>query len=687
MSETLVLAPEALSDALFKCAYGWLKGHPCGSAELKAATRHHPDSASPCGALAATLAEIHALSYEEICGRGWLLSDTQKQHENRRALVAGIIGEAQVKALLCDTGRLNRLFPATGQPVASLVAQEPPETHQPHVALREGALYWTEPKTDPHTGKHTVRESWLCDALAVVGIGQDEAERYLILQWTPAGSHQPHTEALPMRVVGEREGWATLRAGGLAVTTKSHLRAILADYLQLQKFTALWTITHATGWQNGAYLMPDGTVIGEPLTPVLFRGKSGTAAGYTVSGTVESWRQAVAALAAGNPSMMLGIACALAAPLIGLVGADGFGVHLFGGSSSGKTTICHAATSVYGEPERLKLTWYSTALGLVNEAAAHNDGFMPLDEIGQNSNRRAVADAAYALFNGVGKIQGAREGGNRELNRWRAMVFSTGETDLESYLRAEGGRVNAGQLVRLLNIPISKAEVFHGLPDGKAHADALRDAAAAHHGAVGRAWIAHLAGQQTQARAVCRQAGGDWLARLPEDAGEQVRRVASRFAVLETALTLSAFLTGWTVEESRAALVACFTAWVQEFGSGNREQSQAIAQASGFLNAYGMSRYAPLPYDPRDLPIPNLAGYRETDPNTSEVTFFTFATAFENEIAQGYNPRTFAQALAAGGMLVMPTSGRGFQRKMPRVNGRQQRGYHLRQPPDSDAPD
>ncbi|PLR51527.1 hypothetical protein CYR34_07540 [Chimaeribacter arupi] len=100
-----------------------------------------------------------------------------------------------------------------------------------------------------------------------------------------------------------------------------------------------------------------------------------------------------------------------------------------------------------------------------------------------------------------------------------------------------------------------------------------------------------------------------------------------------------------------------------------------------------MSRYTPLPYDPRDLPIPNRAGYRETDPNTSEVTFFTFANAFEEEIARGYNPRTFAQALAADGMLVMPTSGRGFQRKMPRVNGRQQRGYQLRQPPDSDAPD
>lgn len=96
----------------------------------------------------------------------------------------------------------------------------------------------------------------------------------------------------------------------------------------------------------------------------------------------------------------------------------------------------------------------------MNEAAAHNDGFMPLDEIGQGGNRRAVAESAYALFNGVGKIQGAKEGGNRDLKRWRAMAFSTGEIDLESYIRADGGKINAGQLVRLLTSLSVKRQSF-----------------------------------------------------------------------------------------------------------------------------------------------------------------------------------------------------------------------------------
>jgi putative DNA primase/helicase len=67
------------------------------------------------------------------------------------------------------------------------------------------------------------------------------------------------------------------------------------------------------------------------------------------------------------------------------------------------------------------------------------------------------------------------------------MAFSTGEIDMES-IRADGGKVNAGQLVRLLNVPITKATEYHGYADGKAHADAMREACKANYGAVGREW-------------------------------------------------------------------------------------------------------------------------------------------------------------------------------------------------------
>lgn len=548
------------------------------------------------------------------------------------------------------------------QPQAD-IQSEPTKGHKendlkPYVDKRREGLYWIEPKLDNSTNEILEKESWLSTLVNVVGVGEDDAERYLILAWTPEGTDKERIEAIPLRDIGEKEGWARMKSGGMLITAKSGLRSLLADHLQRSGNRELWSIANATGWQYGAYIMPDASIIGRPERPVLFNGRSAAAKGYCVKGTVESWKGSVAKLAYRNPSMMLGIACALSAPLIGLAGADGFGVHLFGGSSAGKTTTANAASSVYGEPDALKLTWYSTALGLVNEAAAHNDGFMPLDEIGQGGNRRAVAESAYALFNGVGKIQGAKEGGNRDLKRWRAMAFSTGEIDLESYIRADGGKINAGQLVRLLNVPISKATEFHGYADGKAHADAMKDGYQNNFGAIGRKWIAYLAEHRDQAVKVVRDSERRWLSLLPPEASEQVRRVASRFAILDAALRLSSDLTGWDESVSHDALLHSFNAWVSEFGMGNREAKAWVEQATAFLQQFGLSRYLPYPdSDPRDLPIKNLAGYRVTNRVTDVIAFHTWPTVFKDEIAAGANYTAFAQVLADAGMLDKPSKG------------------------------
>lgn len=552
---------------------------------------------------------------------------------------------------------------------------------KPYVDKRREGLYWIEPKMDSSTKEILEKESWLSTLVNVVGVGEDDAERYLILAWTPEGTDKERIEAIPLRDIGEKEGWARMKSGGMLITAKSGLRSLLADHLQRSGNRELWSIANATGWQYGAYIMPDASIIGRPERPVLFNGRSAAAKGYCVKGTVESWKGSVAKLAYRNPSMMLGIACALSAPLIGLAGADGFGVHLFGGSSAGKTTTANAASSVYGEPDALKLTWYSTALGLVNEAAAHNDGFMPLDEIGQGGNRRAVAESAYALFNGVGKIQGAKEGGNRDLKRWRAMAFSTGEIDLESYIRADGGKINAGQLVRLLNVPISKATEFHGYADGKAHADAMKDGYQNNFGAIGRKWIAYLAEHRDQAVKVVRDSERRWLSLLPPEASEQVRRVASRFAILDSALRLSSDLTGWDESVSHDSLLHSFNAWVSEFGMGNREAKAWVEQATAFLQQFGLSRYLPYPdSDPRDLPIKNLAGYRVTNRVTDVIAFHTWPTVFKDEIAAGANYTAFAQALADAGMLDKPS--KGISKKTLSHGGKQCRFVVLSLPID-----
>lgn len=547
----------------------------------------------------------------------------------------------------------------------------------PRVESREDGVFWVTPKADQASGEIINHESWLASPMDVIGTGRDDKDQYLILRWLAFGAGIPTTAAIPLADIGEREGWRTLKAGGVNVTTKSSLRAILADWLQRSGSRELWRVAHATGWQCGAYIMPDGEIIGAPAQPVLFSGRSSAAAGYTVAGTSESWRNSVARLAYGNYAMMTGIAAALAAPLIGVSERDGFGIHFYEQSSAGKTTTQNVASSLYGNPDALRLTWYGTALGLINEAAAHNDGLMPLDEVGQGADPISVSQSAYALFNGVGKLQGAKEGGNRDLKRWRTVAISTGEMDLETFIATAGRKTKAGQLVRLLNIPLSKAVRFHEHQTGKDHADALKSAWQSNHGAAGREWIRWLAGHQQQAIDTVRDCETRWRSLIPADYGEQVHRVGARFAILEAALLLGGVVTGWDAQTCRDAIQHSYNAWLKEFGTGNKEHQQIIEQTEAFLNAYGLSRFAPLGYDPRDLPIRDLAGYRKKGNHDGDpIIFYTFPATFEQEIARGFNVRQFAEVLKNAGMLTPPTSGRGYQGRV-REGGRQIRVYVL----------
>lgn len=563
---------------------------------------------------------------------------------------------------------------------------EPADELKPRVESRDDGLYWITPKVDKDSGEIINNETWLCSPLKVVGSGSDGAERYLVLRWRSPRGHEDITRAIPCADIGERDGWRSLKAGGVNVTTKSTFRAILADWLQQSGADREWIITHTTGWHHGAYIMPDGEVIGDPETPILFNGRSAASSGYAIAGTAATWRDSVAHLAGGNPSMMLGVAAALSAPLIGLVGADGFGVHLFEQSSAGKTTTANIASSLWGEPDALRLTWYGTALGIANEAEAHNDSLLPLDEVGQGSSAKDVATSAYTLFNGAGKLQGAKEGGNRELKRWRTVAISTGEMDIETFLAAGGLKVKAGQLVRLLNIPMEKSTVFNGLPNGKAHADALKEAWIDNHGAAGREWVKWLAANQQEAKQAVRDAQTRWRGLIPADYGEQVHRVAERFAILEAALVTGASITGWSEQASRDAIQHSFNAWVKEFGTGNKEHQQIIEQCEAFLNAYGFSRYLPYPEtDARDLPIKELAGYRTGNPSGDEVyKFYTFPAAFEREIASGFNHTQFARALASAGMLETGDKGRHKKKALRKMGGKQHVFYVLMFSPDEE---
>lgn len=529
----------------------------------------------------------------------------------------------------------------------------------------------------------------ICQKVDVVGYGTYKGKSYRVLQWMTHGERV--TVAVDLGGFASGAALTALMSKGLVVRDGKAVRSALTNWILGQNPTTCWMLAGSAGWHGNVYLLPDGQHIGAPESTVLFMGNSAAAGGYTSVGTVESWRREVASLAEGNPIMMVSVAVAFAAPLIGLAEGESFGLHLFGPSSSGKTTCAALAGSVVGRPDKLKLSWNATALGVQNEAAARCDCLLWLDEL-QDCRPEVMADAIYSLINGTGRIMASRDGGNLERPTWRTAVISTGETDTESLARLKGIQLNPGQLIRLLNIPITQPENFHGHASARAHADALRAACGRNYGAVFRAWMVWLIQHQDEARNTVDERRKVWCEAVVRKFSEspQIGRVASVFAVLEAALILTRQFTCWDVSACQSAVRNVFALWVKDFGTYDKAQDQLITQAEDFLTAHGYSNFATLTTDGRANAVTEqeasrirrLYGYRKPAANGDDEWFYVAPGEFRKHIAKGHNAGQAAAALARAGLLERGRSGDSWQRSL-RINGKLQRFYKMRLPDKS----
>ncbi|MCG8994147.1 DUF927 domain-containing protein [Laribacter hongkongensis] len=536
----------------------------------------------------------------------------------------------------------------------------PPIPELPRFELRRDGLYFIDGKIDPDSGKvHERPPLWLCDPLELVGTGVDDnGHAYRIARWRSRADQSEQREAIACASIGEREGWGRLRAKGLAVSSKRTALEQLALYLQLEGRQDLHHVTERGGWRNGAYVLPSGEVLGHAEPPLFYTGDRSHASAYQAHGSLSGWREGVARLAQGNSRVMLAIGTALAAPLLELAGLESGGIHLFGASGCGKTTSAKAGASVWGEPAGQMLNWDATALALANAAAARNDGLMLLDEVGQG-DPRAIGMAAYRLFNGVGKMQGAKDGGNREQARWRVLVLSTGESDLAGFMASGGQRTHAGQEVRLASLPadagrgLGTFDTLNGCTSAGALAKKLEQAAREHHGTVGQAFVEWVAERREEVATRLRHAIRDMRDLLPPEASGQVRRVASRFALISEALELAtkAGLTGWAVDEGKTAVFGCMAEWIDRYGLGNREDVQILEQMEGWFALHARGRFINWDSASKDSEpaMRDCAGYfRRLD---GELQWLVFPSVFVNEIAAGFDRSVAADVATKAGML------------------------------------
>lgn len=544
-------------------------------------------------------------------------------------------------------------------------------------------VWWFGTKPGKSDNPPTLVQQWICSPLHVDAVTHDSAGanfgrllrfRNTLGQWK--------TWAMPMEMLrGDTSDLrGVLLSMGVHLDPSSAGRNTLATYLQSQVPARKMEAVMQTGWAGGqfkAFALPD-TVIGPLAGKVTFQAQFLHSDEYSQRGTLEGWRQSIAAPAVGNPVLVLGLCAAFAGPVLALVGAESGGVHLIGDSSTGKTTALQGACSVMGG-DSYRRSWRATANGLEASASLFNDSLLALDEISE-CDPRDVGEVVYMLGNGRGKQRAGRTGGARAVTRWRTSVLSTGERSIATSMADAGQRVKAGQAVRLLDIPVQRIhgawDNLHGYPNGPAFSDAIKRASRQQYGTAGRAFLEKLSRDTTDMVQALETIKTQLMTGV-EGSDGQPARAAARLAVLALAgeLATTYGITGWAEGEATSAAEVGFAAWLAQRGevSGNAEQDQVVQAVLGFVERHGDSRFSDAagPYDDHtQAMVRDRAGWWTSSGNGVE---YLFTGVGMREALKGFDFARALKVLRTVGLLDAPPNGEAS--KVKRIHGRFVRVY------------
>ncbi len=560
--------------------------------------------------------------------------------------------------------------PAPERPPADPADAGEPTTAAERFTVTKGGLYMVKPNRDG-----SFRSVRLSDPLSVPALARDEEGG----GWAPVlefrdrdGSRRQEIIAFRQFLGDGSDGVKQLADCGLAIEPGRDAIDGLKQFIASARPEQRARLMDATGWHGSAYLLPDGQ-IGDPAETLIYRGSKRAQGVFASRGKLGDWQAQIAALAVGNARLLFTLSAAFVGPLLKPCDGASTAFHWTGDSSLGKSGSLHAAGSVWGSPAGTVHSWRSTDNSLEYVAAQHNDGLLILDELKEVDPKQAGA-IAYMLSNAKGKNRAHHAGGLREAITWRIAMLSSGELGLADHLASAGQKTHAGQTVRFVELPADAGSglgmwtALHHLPDGRTFTDHLKTAAARHYGTAGRAFVQALAANLADVPALVRKLETRFFEHhVPGDAGGQVKRVASAFALVAAAGELA---TEWRVcpWQPGAAFDAAgllFREWLTARPTaGNLEESQILSHVRAVMERNWQARFidwhrvseanADLS---RMAAVHDTLGFRKKASDYSEENgsylFYVTRARFAEELATkaGFKPKRVAAVLKARGIL------------------------------------
>ena len=532
-------------------------------------------------------------------------------------------------------------------------------------------------------------EDMVCSPLEVLAATRDASNQNwgLLLCVTDLDGVK-HSWAMPMEMTagnGEpfRQNLANL---GLRLAPGTKAKNLLLQYIVQAVPEARARCVPRTGWHDDTFVLHDQTYGKQGDEQVILQGTFSENP-YKLSGSLKEWQEIIGHLCVGNSRLVFAVSAAFGAVMLHPAGAESGGFHLMGNSSIGKTTILLVAASVCGGGGDAGYIrpWRSTDNGIEAIATSFCDTLLCLDEMGQASSA-VVAEGAYLVANGVGKIRATKTGRNAPINTWRSTFLSTGETALrDKLLEDPRQKIRGGQAVRILDIPadagcgLGAFEALHGYENGEEFARAISQSATVMYGSPLRAFLEKITGNLDANRNRHAQLRDRFYdTHCPTDADGQVKRALRRFAHVAASGELAAELgiLPWKPAEASKAALVCFEAWLDNRGGkGAAEEREALKQIRAYFEKYGNSRFelvaenglstfASLGME-KSYETPNRAGYRYED-SYGDSEYWVLPEVFR-EIRKGFDHKMVCRMLVKREILETSTPG-SFQ-KVKRLPG------------------
>lgn len=531
-------------------------------------------------------------------------------------------------------------------------------------------LYFHASANDQRFKHHC--DMWVCAPLRVVATASAAGYGYSkLLQFVDAYAQQREF-LFPMQMLkGQAE---ELKGAFLDMGLELELKrfALLRDYINTTTSIRQVGLAQKTGWADEHCFLLPKVVIGEDK--YLLAAPSSSVSDYGCSGTLQEWLKQVATNAESNVWLVVAIGSALAGPLLSVLDLSNGGLHVFGDSSIGKSTISRVACSVWGPPASFIKTWRATANGLEGIAAARNDTLLVLDEIGE-AEPNEIGKIIYQLGNGQGKSRADKLGGARPVQTWRLMLLSNGEHPIEALLQQARQQLKAGQQVRLTSISAERRygcfDTRHQFDSGAALADYLNQACDAHYGHLGIAFLRELVGVSADEL----KSHYEWVLQQFSAPSGQLARIAKRFALIAFAAELAVKwqLLPWPKGHALSLCQQLFQEWLITQPSGSHEDEAIISEFTDYISRYKDSRFSALIDE--EQRVMARTGYFEY---TNNSVVYYISSAGMKDIFPGQNIKRVVAALEGAGCYV--TRGKSEAAVNKRIHGENKKVHVLQLP-------